>query len=202
MSHKPLIIGLTGNIATGKSTILRYLVAKGATVIDADQLSHRAMRPHELAYQQIVDAFGGAILNQDGTINRRALGKIVFVDPIALQRLEQILHPAVFILAQAEIASTSAKVIVLEAIKLLEAQGLVKLCNEIWVVTASPETQLRRLQEQRGMDEAEARRRMTAQSSQAEKVKHADRVIDNDSTPAALQAQLDAIWADVRAKYP
>jgi len=201
MSHKPLIIGLTGNIATGKSTILRYLVGKGAHVIDADQLSHRAMQPNGLAYQAIVDAFGGEILQPDGTINRAALGKIVFADAAALQRLEQIVHPAVFTLAQQEIASTPAPVIVLEAIKLLEAQRLVKLCDEIWVVTASPETQLARLQTQRGMDEAEARRRMAAQSSQAEKVKRANRVIDNDSTPAALQLQLEAIWAAVQAKY-
>ncbi len=200
MAHKPFIIGLTGNIATGKSTILRYLLARGAHVIDADQLSHRTMAPDGSAYQPIVDAFGGAILQQDHTINRAALGKIVFADAAALQRLEQIVHPAVFTLAQHEIASTAAKVVVLEAIKLLEAQRLVKLCDEIWVVTASPETQLLRLQTQRGMDEAEARRRMAAQSSQAEKVKHAHRVIDNDDTPAALQAQLDAIWADVQAK--
>jgi dephospho-CoA kinase len=201
MSHKPLIIGLTGNIATGKSTILRYLVGKGAHVIDADQLSHRAMEPNGPAYQAIVDAFGAQILQPDGTINRAALGKIVFADAAALQRLEQIVHPAVFALAQQEIVSTSAAVVVLEAIKLLEAQRLVKLCDEIWVVTASPETQLNRLQTERGMNEAEARRRMAAQSSQAEKVKHAHRVIDNDSTPAALQAQLATIWADVQAKY-
>ncbi|CAN5519914.1 dephospho-CoA kinase [soil metagenome] len=201
MPHKPLIIGLTGNIATGKSTILRYLVGKGAHVIDADQLSHRAMAPNGLAYQAIIDAFGAEIIQQDGTINRAALGKIVFTDADALQRLEQIVHPAVFALAQQEITSTSASVIVLEAIKLLEAQRLVKLCNEIWVVTASPATQLRRLQTLRGMEEAEARQRMAAQSSQAEKVKHANRVIDNDSTPAALQAQLEEIWADVQAKY-
>ncbi|MCX6049930.1 MAG: dephospho-CoA kinase [Chloroflexi bacterium] len=201
MAHKPLIIGLTGNIATGKSTILRYLVDKGAHVVDADQLSHRAMEPSGPAYQAIVDAFGDQILQQDGTINRAALGKIVFADAAALQRLEQIVHPAVFTLAQQEIASTSAAVVLLEAIKLLEAQRLVKLCDEIWVVTASPETQLNRLRTERGMDEAEARRRMAAQSSQAEKVKHAHRVIDNDGTPAALQAQLATIWADVQAKY-
>src|SRR4051794_28582324 len=107
MAHKPLIIGLTGNIATGKSTILRYLVAKGAHVIDADQLSHQAMQPDGSAYQPIVDTFGVDILNPDGTIDRPALGKIVFANAEALQKLEQLVHPAVFELAQREIAATS-----------------------------------------------------------------------------------------------
>lgn len=200
MTHKPLIIGLTGNIATGKSTVLHYFAAKGAQIIDADQLTHRAMQPDGLAYAAIVEAFGADILNADGTINRPALGKIVFSDTAALQQLEQIVHPAVFVLAQREIAATQAPVVILEAIKLLEARRLVKLCDEIWVITASPETQLRRLLEQRGMEEGEARRRMAAQSPQAEKVKQADRVIDNDSTPAALAAQLDALWAAVGQK--
>ena len=199
---KPLIIGLTGNIATGKSTVLRSLAAKGAHTIDADQLTHQTMQPAGPAYAAIVDAFGPGILNADHTINRPALGKIVFADALALQQLEQIVHPAVFALAQREIAATQAPVIILEAIKLLEARRLGTLCDEIWVITSSPETQLRRLLEQRGMDEDEARRRMAAQSSQAEKVKMADRVIDNNGTPAALAAQLDAIWADVTRKNP
>lgn len=197
MAQKPLVIGLTGNIATGKSTVLRYLAAKGAHIVDADQLTHQTMQPNGLAYTAIVETFGQAILNADGTINRPVLGKLVFADPAALQRLEQIVHPAVFTLAQRAIAGTEAPVIILEAIKLLEAQNLIKLCDEIWVITASPATQLRRLREQRGMDEAEAHRRMAAQSAQAEKVKHANRVIHNDGTPAELEAQLDAIWGAV-----
>ena len=194
-SKQPLIIGLTGNIATGKSTVLAYLATKGTQVIDADKLTHVVQQPGGLAYAAIVATFGQEILNIDGIINRPALGKIVFADPGALQQLETIVHPAVFTLTQQAIANSTAPVVVIEAIKLLEAQRLVTLCNEIWVVTASPETQLRRLREQRGMDEAEARRRMAAQSSQAEKVKRADRVIVNDGSVAELQVQLDAIWA-------
>lgn len=196
----PLIIGLTGNIATGKSTVLHYLATRGAQVIDADQLTHQAMAPGGLAYGAIVAAFGATILQADGTINRPALGKVVFQDPAALQRLEQIVHPAVFILAQQAIAASTTTVIVIEAIKLLEAQNLVKLCHEIWVVTASEATQLRRLREGRGMDEAEARRRMAAQSPQTEKVKRADRVIDNDGTPDDLHRQLDQLWDEVEKK--
>jgi dephospho-CoA kinase len=195
-----LIIGLTGNIATGKSTVLHYLAARGVHVIDADKLTHQAMAPAGPAYPAIVAAFGAGIVNADGTINRPALGKVVFADPAALRRLEAIVHPAVFALAQREIAGTAAQVIVIEAIKLLEAQNLVKLCSEIWVVTASEETQLRRLRETRGMDAAEAHRRMAAQSPQADKIKRADRVIVNDGTPAELQTQLDAIWAEVEQR--
>ena len=194
------IIGLTGNIATGKSTVLRYLADHGAYVIDADKLTHQAMTPAGPAYPAIVATFGAGVVNADGAINRPALGKVVFADPAALQRLEAIIHPAVFELAQREIAGTTAQVIVIEAIKLLEARNLVKLCNEIWVVTASLETQLRRLQETRGMDAGEAQRRMAAQSPQADKIKQADRVIVNDGTPAELQAQLDALWSEVKQR--
>jgi dephospho-CoA kinase len=197
MAQKRFIIGLTGNIATGKSTVLTYLATKGAHIIDADQLTHLAMVPGGPAYQPIVDEFGPTILNADGSVNRQALGKIVFSDPSALQRLEQIVHPAVFNLAQQEIETTSASIIVIEAIKLLEARRLLTLCAEVWVVTASLETQLQRLIKQRGMVEAEARRRMSAQSPQAEKVKQANRVIDNDGTPEQLQTQLDRIWAEL-----
>jgi dephospho-CoA kinase len=124
----------------------------------------------------------------------------VFGDGAALQRLEQIVHPTVFELACQEIAATTAPLIVIEAIKLIEAQRLATLCDEVWVVTASPQTQLRRLREQRGMAAAEARKRMAAQSSQEEKVRHADRVIDNDGNLEQLQRQLDAIWSELDKK--
>lgn len=198
-AHHPLVVGLTGNIGTGKSTVLRYLAQKGAHIVDADQLTHRAQSPHGPAYPAIVELFGNEILNEDKTINRAALGKIVFSDSQKLAKLEQIVHPAVFQLAQEEIASTSAPVVILEAIKLLEANNVVKLCQEIWVITASEERQLERLMANRGMSEAEALRRMANQSSQEEKIKRADRVIDNDGTPEKLYEQLDRIWNEIRA---
>lgn len=200
MGKMPVIIGLTGNIATGKSTVLNFLAAKGAYVLDADKLTHESMQVSTHTYWAIVDAFGDAILQVDGTIDRRALGQIVFSDPNALAQLESIVHPAVFDLARQELLTVTDDVIVLEAIKLLEAGNLVRLCDEVWVVTSSAETQLRRLHESRNMDEAEARRRMAAQSSQEDKVKQADRVIDNDGDLAMLEAQLEAIWQDLREK--
>jgi len=196
-----LIIGLTGNIATGKSAVLHYLASKGAYVLDADKLAHESMQLGTHTYWAIVDEFGQEILQVDGAIDRRALGKIVFSDPSALARLEAIVHPAVFDLARQELIMVTANVIVLEAIKLLEAGHLVTLCDEVWVVTASEETQLRRLRDYRAMDEAEAKRRMAAQSPQEEKVKHADRVITNDGDLAALTLQLDQIWQELSDKF-
>jgi dephospho-CoA kinase len=199
MIVRRFIIGLTGNIATGKSTVLHYLRAKGAYVIDADRLAHAALQPGGPAYEPSMEAFGPGIVKEDGTIDRPALGRIVFADPHALRKLEGIVHPAVFELAKQELAQTEAKLVVVEAIKLLESQRLVTLCQEIWVVTADPQVQLQRLVEQRGMDEAEARQRMAAQSPQAEKVKHATRVIANNGSTAALYVQLDAIWNEIAA---
>ncbi len=194
------IIGLTGNIATGKSTVLDYLQRKGAYVLDADKLTHASMQQGTHTYWAIVEAFGNDILQPSGALDRAKLGKVVFSDPAQLAQLEAIVHPAVFDLARRELAGLAVDVVILEAIKLLEAGRLVTLCDEVWVVTASEATQLRRLRETRNMDEAEARRRMTAQSSQAEKSKQATRVITNDSTREALYTQLDQAWADILQK--
>jgi dephospho-CoA kinase len=194
-----LIVGLTGNIATGKSTVLHYLRQKGAYVIDADQLAHRSMQPTGQAYDAIVAAFGSDILASDGRIDRAALGRFVFANPAALRRLEEIVHPAVFELAKNELAQTTASFVVVEAIKLLESRRLLTLCKEVWVVTADPDVQMRRLMQDRGMSAAEARQRMAAQSPQAEKVKQATRVIVNNGSPQELYAQLDAIWNEFAA---
>lgn len=192
-----LIIGLTGNIATGKSTVLHYLRQKGAHIIDADKLTHRTMQPGGPAYDAIVTTFGRGILSSDGTIDRTALGRIVFADPEALRRLEEIVHPAVFVLAKAELEQTTAPVVVVEAIKLLESKRLLTLCKEVWVVTSDPEVQIRRLIENRGMSEREARQRMAAQSPQEEKIKEATRVIVNNGTPQELYERLDTLWNEI-----
>ena len=190
----PYVIGLTGNIATGKSTVLEFLAGKGAYVIDADKTAHRTMLPDGAAYEKVVDEFGGTILNADGSIDRAALGSIVFADPKALERLETIVHPATFELTRWEMSQSESDVIVLEAIKLLESGRLLKLCDEIWVVTARLGTQIQRLVNFRDMDEVEAHQRMSAQSSQAVKVAKADRVIENDGTLAELHGRLDIYW--------
>lgn len=196
-----IVIGLTGNIGTGKSTIIAYLASKGVTALDADTIAHEVMAPGMAAYAPVVEAFGPAIVAADGTIDRAALGAIVFRDPVALQTLEAIVHPAVLERTRALVDAVQAPVAVVEAIKLLEARNLLSLCTEIWVVTADEETQLRRLMESRGMSAAEARRRLAAQSSQADKVRQATRVFPNEGTPQELYALLDAAWRDLVDKY-
>lgn len=195
---RPLTIGLTGNIATGKSTVLAYLAERGAAVLDADKLAHRAMAPDGPAYTKVIDVFGQSIVLADGTINRQALGAIVFADPEKLVRLEAIIHPAVFDLAQQMIAQVTAPVLVIEAIKLLESGRLLQLCDEVWVVVADEDVQLHRLMRARNMSEEEARRRMAAQSPQIEKIKRATHIINNSGDLDDLNRQLEAHWERLR----
>jgi len=187
------VIGLTGNIGTGKSTVLKYMAAKGAYILNADKIAHETMLPGGPAYQSIIDTFNdtGDIVDADGQINRKALGAIVFADPAALAQLETIVHPAVFALTMQYIAKASANFVILEAIKLLDGGKVVDLCDEIWVVTASFAVQSKRLQETRGMDLESIQQRLDAQSPQSEKIKRADRVISNDGTIDELHQILD-----------
>ena len=202
MTANSLVIGLTGNIATGKSTVLEYLTRLGAYIIDADKLAHESMTPTGSAYRAVVAEFGPAILNPDKTINRKALGQIVFTNADLLNKLEQIVHPAVFAMTLKLVETAPSSVIVLEAVKLLEAGPMFSQCDEVWVVTARPEVQLRRLMDNRGMDETTARQRMGMQSPQAAKINQANRVIDNSGTLDELYAKLDAIWEQLKAAYP
>ncbi len=202
MTANSLVIGLTGNIATGKSTVLDYLTTLGAYVIDADKLAHQAMTPDGPAYAAVVAEFGPAILNPDKTINRKALGQIVFTNADLLNKLEQIVHPAVFAMTLKLVESSPSSVIVIEAVKLLEAGPMFSQVDEVWVITSRPDVQLKRLMEHRGMSEETARQRMGMQSPQAAKINQADRVIDNSGTLEELYAQLDAIWEQLKVAYP
>jgi len=197
---RPTTIGLTGNIATGKSTVLAWLAARGAAVIDADQLAHQAIAVGGPAYAAVIESFGPSIVAADGSIDRKALGAIVFADPAQLARLEALIHPAVFELAQSILTAVTAPVVVIEAIKLLESGRLLRLCDEVWVVTADEATQFRRLVQERGMSEPEARKRMAAQSPQAEKIKRATHIIDNSGALNDLDRQLEALWERLRAE--
>lgn len=190
------LIGLTGNIATGKSTVAKILRDLGATVIDADALVHELQRPGTPAYEAIVAAFGRGILNRAGEIDRPALGAIVFTNPTRLRVLESILHPAVAIESQRRIEAAPTRVVVYEAIKLIEA-GRADMCDAIWVVTARPEVQLERLMRTRHLSEADARQRIDAQPPQTDKLQHATVVIDNsgdlDETRQHVRAAFEAI---------
>ncbi len=183
------LIGLTGNIATGKSAVAKMLSKLGATVIDADALVHELQHSGTPTYDAIMAAFGRGILDRAGEIDRKALGAIVFADPNQLRVLESILHPAVAIESQRRIETANTRVVVYEAIKLIEA-GRVEMCDAIWVVTARPEVQLQRLMQYRGLSEAEARQRIDAQPPQSDKLKYASVVIDNSGALSDTQHQV------------
>ncbi len=192
-TSRPIVIGLTGNIGVGKSAVLTMLQALGARTVDADKVAHEVIAPGGSAYDAVVTAFGDCILNPDGTIDRAKLADIVFTDHDQLRRLERIVHPAVEQRISQIVDEASEPVVAIEAIKLLESR-LRHLCDTIWVVTASRETQLHRLVSQKGLDKEEALRRMAAQSPQSHKVREADVVINNDGDIDQLQAQVKAAW--------
>lgn len=188
------IIGLTGNIGVGKSAVAALLQAKGAYVIDMDQVTRRALEPDGPGFAPVAAAFGPGILSAAGAIDRPRLGAIVFSRPERLRTLEGILHPIVFAMAQAELANAQAPLAVIEAIKLLEAGTTLSLCDEVWVVTAPRARQLERLIGIRGLSASDAESRMANQSSQAWKAARADRVIRNDGSLPALARQVDVVW--------
>lgn len=187
------VIGLTGNIATGKSVVRKMLEHLGAYGIDADALAHRAIAPDAPGYQPVVDTFGKWVLNADGQIDRARLGRLVFSDPLALASLEAIVHPLVREAIDLLVRRARQKVIVIEAIKLLEGP-LAAACDSIWVTTAPAEAQFSRLTKKRAMAAEAARQRIAAQSAQAEKLAAAQVVIDNSGSFDDTWRQVQAAW--------
>ncbi len=193
MRNGKYIIGLTGNIATGKSTVARMLERLGAKVIDADRLVHWLLNKDESLKKDIVKEFGSDILGEDGRIVRKRLAAKVFGKPQALRRLEELIHPKVVRLVQWLIDRAEEDVIVVEAIKLIES-GMHKYCDALWVVHCSRSEQVRRLIEYRGMSPYDALLRVRAQPPQEEKLAQADVVIDNEG-------DLRATWEQVRDEW-
>jgi dephospho-CoA kinase len=187
------VIGLTGSIGTGKSVVRRMLEHLGAYGIDADAITHRAISRDAPCFDEIVSTFGSHILTPEGQINRQKLGRVVFNDPEALTRLEAIIHPLVEQAIDLIIRRASHKVIVIEAIKLLESNLAIE-CDAVWVVYSPPETQLSRLTHNRNMTEAEARQRMSAQVPQETRFAEASVVIKNNTTFDDTWKQVTAAW--------
>lgn len=196
MDRRPILIGLTGNIATGKSVVAQMLAELGAHVIDADKVAHEVMAPDGPAYEAVVDAFGRVILARDGTIDRGKLGAIVFRDPNALQRLEAAVHPATIAEVIRRIAQVTEPVIVVEAIKLIEA-GMHRGYDALWVVTAPRAVQIARLVSTRDLTEEAAALRVDAQPPQQEKAAVADVVIINDGDLDTLREKVKAAWSEI-----
>ncbi len=190
------VIGLTGGIGSGKSTVTWCLSELGAVVLDADKIGHEVFKPDTGAWHEVVAVFGRQVLNADGEIDREKLGEIVFSNPEALSRLNQIMHPRMYDLIKARIEEyrrQGVNVVVLEAALLIEADWI-SLVDEVWVVVASEAVVLNRLKEQRGLAEKETLARIRSQLSADERIKHADVVINNNGNPDELKAKVKELW--------
>jgi dephospho-CoA kinase len=190
------VIGLTGNIATGKSVVRRMLEHLGAFSIDADSLAHRAMSPGAPAYKPIIENFGRWVLNDEGQIDRAKLGRIVFADPGALAQLEGITHPVVRGAIDLLVRRSRQKVVAIEAIKLYES-GLAGYCDTVWVVDAPEALQLERLTDIRKMSKADAQARIDAQSAQSDKLARAKVIIHNGTGYEDTYNQVKAALASL-----
>jgi dephospho-CoA kinase len=190
------VIGLTGNIATGKSVVRRMLEHLGAYTIDADALTHRAYAKGAPGYQPVIDNFGKWLVNKDGEIDRSKLGNLVFNNPEAMSQLEAIAHPLVRQATEILIKRSIQPVIVIEAIKLLEGD-LRNVCDSIWVTNAPEEVQVERLMRKRGMSRDQATERIHMQSAQSAKVSVANIVITNTGSYDALWKQVNAAWKEI-----
>ena len=185
------VIGLTGGIASGKSTVSVYLAHKGVKIIDADKISREICEPGQPGYIKIVQEFGSGYLKADGSLNRRELGKLVFSDPKKLSVLEGLLHPLIEKEIKKQIDGAAGPVVI--DAPLLHKAGLEKICSEVWVVTAPDDLRIKRILERDGITEQEAQKRLESQIPQAELAKNADFVFVNSGKPQELYRQIDEV---------
>lgn len=201
------VIGLTGGIASGKSTVSNMLSKLGAVVVDADLIAKEVTSPGSLGLQKLVDAFGKEILFPDGSLNRKKLAEIVFHDKDVLTLLNSIVHPLVLerivtildnLKRRAE-EDGATKIVVLDAPLLLEV-GAEKLVDEVWVVSVDLESQVRRLMRREGFTREQAFSRINAQMPLAEKKRYADEIIDNNGTLEETEKRVKELWLGLRRK--
>jgi dephospho-CoA kinase len=190
------VIGLTGGIGSGKSTVSQYLRKLGAMIIDADKVGHEVFKPETEAWREVVAAFGKQIVASNGTIDREKLGAIIFSNSEARIRLNHIMHPRIRTVVKTQLEEYQRQgvaAVVIEAPLLLEA-GWTSLVDEVWVTTASEATVLRRLKERIGLSESESRARIRSQLSTEKRIKQADVVIDTDCNLGELRAKVKELW--------
>jgi dephospho-CoA kinase len=196
-----ILVGLTGGVATGKSTVARMFKQQGAVVIDADELAHEVVKPGKPAWRQIVKTFGKAVLNPDRTLSRRELGSIVFRNPAKLRRLEQIIHPRVA-REQARLARETARnnpnAVVIYDVPLLFEAGIDKRVDRTIVVTADRTTQIARLKKRNGLTRVEAIRRISSQMLLTKKIHQADYVLNGTLPLPALRGQVVQLLKSLR----
>ena len=196
------LIGLTGGIATGKSSVAAMLSQLGARIIDADELAREIAHPGQEAWQEIVEAFGQEVLREDKSIDREKLRKIVFKDTTARNRLESITHPRIRSLAQQrmqQLAAEGAKIVVYMAPLLFENQVHLWL-RPVILVACDAATQKRRLQKRDGLNDEEIQQHLKAQMSLEEKRKLADFIIENNGSPDELKKQVQEVWRKIESR--
>ncbi|KIZ18329.1 dephospho-CoA kinase [Streptomyces natalensis] len=192
-------VGLTGGIGAGKSAVSRLLASYGAVIVDADKIAREVVEPGTPGLAAVVEEFGDGVLAPDGTLDRPKLGGIVFADPDKLKALNAIVHPLVGARSAELEASAGPDAVVVHDVPLLTENGLAPLYDLVVVVDASPGTQLDRLVRLRDMAEDEAKSRMAAQATRAQRLAIADLVIDNDGPLEALEPQVREVWERLRA---
>lgn len=198
-----LLVALTGGIASGKSTVARRLAEHGAVIVDADQVARDVVAPGEPALARIAETFGAEVLADDGSLDRAALGSIIFRDPEGRRKLNEITHPAVLARSQELFAAAGRAdpdAIVIYDIPLLVEAGRREEFDLVVVVHAPVETRVTRMVEMRGMTRDEALHRINSQATDAERLAIADVVIDADGTLEETLAQADALWENLRAR--
>lgn len=193
---------MTGGIASGKTTASDRLGERGAVVIDADLLAREVVEPGTPGLAAIADRFGSTVLHPDGTLDRAALGQIVFADAAARRDLEAIVHPAVRARAAEIEAAAPPNAIVLHVIPLLVETGQADTFDVVVVVDVEPAVQRRRLQQRGSMSSDEVEARIAAQATRQQRLAVADRVLDNSGSPAELDGQLDELWRFLRSWSP
>ncbi|GBC86568.1 Dephospho-CoA kinase [bacterium HR12] len=196
-----LLVGLTGGIGSGKTTVARMLERRGAVVFDADVLARKAVEPGTPGFNAVVERFGASVLAPGGDLDREALASIVFADPAARRDLEAIVHPEVRrMFSEACEAYRDTDAVVVFSAPLLVETGMHSAFDVLIVVAATERTQIERLMRGRGMSEEQIRARIAAQAPLEEKAAVADILIDNEGTLEELEAQVDRVWADLRAR--
>lgn len=191
------IIGLTGNIASGKTEVAKIFKELGATIIDADKIAREVVEPGEPAWQEIVEEFGSNILNSDGSINRKKLGEIIFNDDRRREQLNRITHPRIMAKIKETIdqcKKENVKVAIIEAALIVERGGLLNVIDELIVVSADVDTQIERIMTRDGLHRNEALSRMESQMPISEKTKHAAYIIDNAGSLRETRKQVEEIW--------
>ena len=189
----PLIVGLTGGIACGKSTVAQHFVQRGAELIDADVIAREVVAPNTPGLAAIVQHFGRSVLREDGGLNRPALGAIVFSDPTQLRALNAMLHPAIEAEIRQRVAVSKAEVVVIDAALLVQLR-LDALCDLVVVVWAEPKVQIQRLMARNGLTAEQAQQRLDAQQSHEERLGKADVAIDNNAGLDELVAAVQKAW--------